>query len=140
MSAENVEFVRRAYAATNRMLTRREVDRALIEELWTPDCVLRPAGILPESSEMHGHDGIAKFIGNQMEAFDELQVETREFIDARDRVVVPIRFGGKARYTGMDVAFDVVHVVTVRDGKVARTDMYRERDEALEAVGLSDSA
>ncbi len=140
MSAESVEFVRRGYAAMSEMLVRREVDRSLIEETWTPDCVLRPAGILPESSEMHGHDGIAKFIENQMEAFDELEVEAKEFIDAGDRVVVPIRFGGKARYTGMDVGFDVVHVVSVRDGKVARTDMYREKAEALEAVGLSGSA
>jgi ketosteroid isomerase-like protein len=73
-----------------------------------------------------------------MEAFDALKAETEEFIDAGDRVVVPIRFGGKARYTGMDVTFAVVHVVTVRDGKVAWTDMYRERSEALEAVGLRE--
>ena len=71
-----------------------------------------------------------------MEAFDPLQAEAEEFIDAGDRVVVPIQFGGKARYTGMDVTFAVVHVVTVRDGKVAQTDMYREKSEALRAVGL----
>lgn len=136
MSQENVELVRRAQAALQRMLAAREVDRALIEELWTDDCVLRPAGILPESAEMHGRDGIARFIENQMEAFDELEVVPHEFIDAGDRVVVPIHFGGRARYTGMDVSFAVVHVVTVRDGKLARTDMYREKDEALTAVGL----
>lgn len=138
MSQENVEFVRRGYEALGRMLSGREVDRALIAELWAPDCVLRPAGILPESSEMHGHDGIARFIENQMEAFDELQVEVLELVDAGDRVVVPIRFGGKARYTGMDAAFAVVHVVTLRDGRVARTDMYRDKGEALAAVGLTE--
>jgi ketosteroid isomerase-like protein len=135
MSAENVEFVRRGYAQIDEMLARGEVDRALVEELWAPDCVLRPAGILPESSAMHGHHGIVKCLENQMDAFDELQAETKEFVDAGDRMVVPIRFGGKARYTGMDVGFDVVHVVSVRDGEIARTDMYRENAEALEAVG-----
>ena len=138
MSRENVELVRRGYEAMNEMLSGREVDRSLIEELWAPDCVLRPAGILPESAEMHGHDGIARFIFNQMEAFDEMTVETLEFIDAGESVVVPIRFGGKARYTGMEVMFEVTHVVTLREGKVARTDMFRDRQEALEAVGPSE--
>jgi ketosteroid isomerase-like protein len=138
MSQENVEFAKRGYVALNQMLASREVDLSLIERLWTPDCVLRPSGILPESAEMHGHDGIARFTENQMEAFDELQVEPLEYLDAGDRVVVPIRFGGKARYTGMDVRFEVVHVVTVRDGKVARTDMFRNKREALEAAGLSE--
>ena len=137
MSRENVGFVRRALDALNSMLVRREVDRSLIEELWTEDCVLRPSGILPESSEMHGHDGVAKFIENQMEAFDPLQARPLELIDAGERVVVPLRFGGRARYTGMDVEFAVVHVVSVRDGKLARTDMYREKDEALAAAGLT---
>ncbi len=87
---------------------------------------------------MYGHDGIARFIRNQMEAFDELHVEPLEFIDAGERVVVPIRFGGKARYTGMDVTFAVVHIATLRGGKVARLDMFRDRAEALEAAGLSE--
>ncbi len=138
MSRENVDVVRSGYEAVNDMLERGDVDRALIEKLWTADCVLRPSGILPESAEMHGYDGIARFINNQMEAFDELQVEPLEFVDAGESVVVPVRFGGKARYTGMDVTFSVVHVVTMRDGRVARTDMFPEKAEALEAAGLSD--
>ena len=138
MSQENVEFAQRSYEAFNEMLRRGEVERPLIESTWTRDCVLKPSGLLPESAEMHGHDGIARFIRNQMEAFDELRVETLEFLDAGERVVVPVRFGGKARYTGMDVAFEIVHVLTLRDGRVARLDMFQDRAEALEAVGLSD--
>jgi ketosteroid isomerase-like protein len=138
MSQENLEFARRNYEAFNGMLRRGEVERPLIEATWTRDCVLKPSGLLPESAEMHGHDGIARFIRNQMEAFDELQVETIEFLDAGERVVVPVRFGGKARYTGMDVAFEIVHVLTLRGGKVARLDMFQDRAEALEAVGLRE--
>jgi ketosteroid isomerase-like protein len=137
MAGDDVELVRRGLEAINRMLARREVDRALIHELWTEDCVLRPSGILPESAEMHGPDGIVRFIENQMEAFDPLEAEALEFIDAGEKVVVPLRFGGRARYTGMDVQFSVVHVVSVRGGKLARTDMYRERAEALAAARLA---
>ncbi len=138
MSRENVELVRCGYDALNEMLRRGEIDVSMIQELWTSDCVLKPAGILPESAEMHGHEAIARFIGNQMEAFERLQVKPLEFVDAGERVVAPIRFGGKARYTGMEVAFSVTHAITLRDGKVARTDVFREKEEALEAVGLRE--
>jgi ketosteroid isomerase-like protein len=52
--------------------------------------------------------------------------------------VVPLRFGGTARHTGIDATFSVVHVLTIRDHKIARLDMYQSRDEALKAVGLAD--
>lgn len=138
MSRENLEFVRTSYEAMNELLSRGEVDRAAIERIWTSDCVVRPSGLLPESAEVHGHDGIEGFIRNQTEAFDPLQVETLEYLDAGDRVVVPIRFGGRARYTGMEVTFEVIHVVTVRGRQVARVDMYQDRAEALEAAGLGE--
>ena len=138
MSQENVEFVRRGYIALNEMLKTGVVDRLAVEETWAPDCVLRPSGLLPESSEMHGPEGIVRFMTAQMEAFDEMQVEVLDLIDADDRVVVPIRFGGQARHTGLDVNFAVVHVLTVRDGRIARLDMFGDRAAALKAEGLSE--
>ena len=65
-----------------------------------------------------------------------MSLEPKEFIDAGDMVVVPLQFGGRARYTGIEVKFAVVHVVTIRDGKVARLDIHLNRAEALEAAGL----
>jgi hypothetical protein len=52
----------------------------------------------------------------------------------RDSALPQNRFGGKARYTGMDVAFAVVHVATVCNGNVTRLDMFWDRADALEAV------
>ena len=139
MSRENVELVRRSYATMNEVLGRGdEIDRSLIAETWTTDCVLKPTGLLPESAEMKGHEGIERFIRIQMEAFDPLQVAPLEFVDAGEMVVVPIRFGGKARHTGMEVTFEVVHVWTLRDGKIARLDMFLEKRDALEAAGLRE--
>ena len=139
MSQENVEIVRGGYVTMNGLLGRgEEIDRSLIAEMWTTDCVLKPSGLLPESAEMKGHEGIERFIRIQMEAFDPLQIEPLEFVDAGETVVVPIRFGGKARHTGMEVTFEVVHVWTLRDGKFARLDMFVKKGDALEAVGLRE--
>jgi ketosteroid isomerase-like protein len=72
------------------------------------------------------------------EAFEQFWVEPQEIIDAGDKVIVPVRFGGRARHTGLEVRFEVVHVCTARDGKWTRIDMYVSKADALEAVGLRE--
>jgi ketosteroid isomerase-like protein len=137
MSQENVELARRGYAALNDAYQTGEFLSA-IHQFCDPEIVLKPSGILPESSEMHGHEGLLRFAALQTEAFEEFWVEPQEFIDAGDRVVVPVRFGGRARHTGLEVVFEVVHVCTAHDGKWTRLDMYVSKAEALEAVGLRE--
>ena len=135
MSLTNVELVKRGYAALNEAVKTGDFLPA-IQEFCDPEIVLKPSGILPDSGEMRGHQGMLRFITVQTEAFEEFSVEPQEFIEAGDFVVVPIRFGGRARYTGLDVAFEVVHVCTARDSKWTRVDMYLSKAEALNAVGL----
>lgn len=138
MSQQNVEIARRSYAMLSEALETGVADPSALEDTWTPDCVLRPSGLLPESAEVHGHEGIARHVAAQLDAFEEMRVQALDFIDAGDRVVVPVRFGGRARHSGIEVNFTVGHVLTVRDGKVARLDMYRDQAEALEAAGLRE--
>ena len=137
MSQENVEIARRGYEALNDAYKTGNFKDA-VERFCDPDIVLTPSGILPESSQMHGHDGLVRFVTLQTEAFDDYRVEPQAFIDAGDRVVVPVRVGGRAHHSGLDVAFEVVQVLTARDGKWTRIDIYPSKSEALEAVGLSD--
>jgi ketosteroid isomerase-like protein len=135
MSARNVELARRGYAALNDALQTGDFDDAL-EQFCDPDIVFVPAGVLPETSEMRGHDGLRRFASNQAEAFEDFSVEPKAFIEAGDKVVVPLRFGGRAAHTGLEVRFDVVHVCTARDGKWVRVEVYATESEALSAVGL----
>jgi len=107
-----------------------------VDTWWDPDCVLRPAGLFPESAEVRGHDGVRQFLVNQSDAFEELRVEPLDFIDAGDQVVVPVTFGGHARHTGLEIEFSIVHVLTLRDNRLLGVDMYRTEAEALAAAGL----
>jgi ketosteroid isomerase-like protein len=140
MSQENLELARTGYAAMNRAYATGDWQTFTrhLEATCHPEVVLKPSGILPESAEMHGREGILQFAIAQTEAFEEMWIEPQEFIDAGDRVAVPVRLGGRARHTGLDIEFSVVHVWTIRDGKSERLDMFRTKAEALEAVGLSD--
>ena len=143
MSQKDVELIRRAFVALNDGFQRGDL-LPYLREFCDPQIVYNPAGLFPETAvemaadtvELHGHEGLLRFATMQAEAFEEFGLEPREYIDAADRVVVPLRFGGRARHTGLDVFFEIVYVVTARDGKLTRVDAYVNKAEALEAVGL----
>jgi ketosteroid isomerase-like protein len=155
MAEENVEIVRRMYedgeaAYYGRIEALHEAIEsgdfsefmAATEQMIDPDFVLSPAedSPFPEAGtrEWRGREGFLRFVAGQAEGFVAMSLEPQEFIDAGDRVVVPLQFGGRARYTGIEVNFAVVHVVTIRDRKLARLDIYMSRAEALEAAGLRE--
>jgi ketosteroid isomerase-like protein len=141
MSQQDVETAKRGYALVNAAYRSGDAHelRAFMEVFWDPDVVLVPAGLLPESQSARGWDGVLQFMMGQMQAFEpgSMWLEPLEYIDAGDRVVVPYRFGGRARHTGIDVEFCFVHVFTQRRGKTVRVDVYQSKNEALEDVGLS---
>ena len=136
MSEENVEIARRGIVEINSFY--RTGEFSLLQELCDPDFVLQPSGMFPEHEEMRGPEGLLKFIRGQTEAFERMWIEAEEFLDAGDRVVIPIRFGGRARHTGLDVEFQVTHLCTYREGKLLRDEIYPTKAEALEAAGLSE--
>jgi ketosteroid isomerase-like protein len=136
MSEENVEIARRGIVEINSFY--RTGEFSLLQELCDPDFVLQPSGMFPEHKEMRGPEGLLKFIRGQTEAFERMWIEAEEFLDAGDRVVIPIRFGGRARHTGLDVEFQVTHLCTYREGELLRDEIYPTKAEALEAAGLSE--
>jgi ketosteroid isomerase-like protein len=65
-------------------------------------------------------------------------VEAKEFIDAGDCVLVPVRLTGRGRASGVSFEDHEVHVFRLRDRKIIEVREYREKAEALEAVGLAE--
>jgi ketosteroid isomerase-like protein len=140
MSQEDVEHARRGYTVLSDALTAGDLGplRRLVEERFDPDVTIKPAGVFPETDDVHGRDGAMRFLATQSEAFETLWFEPLEFLDAADRVVVPVRITSRGRHTGIDLEFERVHVWTYRSGKVLRLEIYASKHEALEAVGLSE--
>jgi ketosteroid isomerase-like protein len=142
MSQENVENARRGFAALNEAYRAGDpsIFRPTLEEMFTPDVVLVPAGVMPDSSPRphRGWDGFLQFIGNQMEAFSEGWLQADEFIDRGDYLVVSYRLGGRARHTGLPVDLSFVNLFTVREGRITRCEVHETVAEALEAAGLSE--
>jgi ketosteroid isomerase-like protein len=140
MSQENVEHARRGYTVLSDALPASGLGplRRVVEERFDAEVTIKPAGVFPETDEVRGRDGALRFLATQMEAFETMWFEPLEFLDTGDRVVVPVRIGGRARHTGIDLEFERVHVWTYRSGKVLRLEIYARKREALEAVGLRE--
>jgi uncharacterized protein len=68
-----------------------------------------------------------------LSAWDGYRCEAEEVFTAGDRVVVSVRGSGKGKLSGAEASDAFYMVFSIRDGKVARIENYRDRDEALGA-------
>jgi ketosteroid isomerase-like protein len=134
MSQENVAAVEGAYQA----LARGGLDRFL--EHWTDDLDHRSVeGALDDRGPIRGRDALRAHLQDWIDTFDDFRVEPVELIDFQgDAVVAVMRYGGRAKLSGVETDETFGVVFTVRDGKIARGREYETRGEALEAAGLSE--
>jgi uncharacterized protein len=131
MSQENLEIVRRAIEAWNH----RDLDGAL--QALHPDAELdwsESSGV--QRGVYHGIGDIRRFWEEWLDLFEEIVVQPEAFIDAEEHVVVPNRTYLRGR-DGVEVDAGSTSVWTVSDGKIVWHRLYRDKEAALEAVGLS---
>jgi ketosteroid isomerase-like protein len=126
MSQENVEIVRRFVFSVFS-------DRESMEEAH-PDIVWSPV----EASASQGHDALRATLTRWESSWDDYEWTSEEFLDLGDRVVATVHFRGRGRGSGIETEARFYEVYTVRDGKIIRMDEYTEREDALEAAGLSE--
>jgi ketosteroid isomerase-like protein len=114
VSQENVEIVRRVYAAWNRDDTAAvldDLDPAM--EWWDRDDD-------PDAMVHRGHDGVRDQISGIRDAWVEFQVRPQELIEAGDFVVAPYRALAGGRTSGMELVVAEVHVFRLRAGKIVQ--------------------
>src|SRR4051794_20228303 len=139
MSATNLELAERGYAAINAAYEQNSVEplAELADEVWAEDGVIVTRGLLfPETGEWRGPEGILRFTAQQMEAFERMWIEPLEYIESGEMIVVALRLGGTARHTGIQMEFDIFHLLEFRNGQAVRLEPFLERGEALRAAGL----
>ena len=132
MSQENVEIVRRANAAVNR------ADAASLSELLDDDIAWWDREDDLDATVHRGRDGVSQALIELSDDIADLRVEVKEYIDAGDHVITPVRVTGRGRTSGASFEEDEVHVLKLREGKVTEVREYRDLREALKAVGLEE--
>ena len=88
----------------------------------------------PETGTLHGKEAVQGLFLQWLTSFDDFHSEPLEFIEVGDLVVVPLKFSGKMRGSGVEVGFDETQVYRVSDGLVREVWEYRTKDEAMKAV------
>jgi ketosteroid isomerase-like protein len=106
-------------------------------ELWDPELVIEEMPEFPDTGTYHGYEGLVQWWSAWFEVYDEVRLEPREFIPAGDRVVAVVDHLLTSK-AGVDLVYHGMHVWTVRDGRVVHVAGYRDRADALAAVGLRE--
>jgi ketosteroid isomerase-like protein len=133
MSEENVRALRDAMDAYNRG------DKRAWTNLMDPELETFPTPEWPESGPFIGPDAAWDFY-KQFEEILPLReaYETTELIDAGDSLFFCQEAPMRGRASAAEVGFRLWGVLTLRDGRINRTQWFNKRSEALEAAGLEE--
>ena len=132
MSEENVEVVRRGYAA----FAEEGVEGAI--PFFTEDAVIYSIPEWPDDPEYHGHDGIRKLTRQWTENFDSFGFDISELRDGGDTVVALYELVGETKGSAMPMRMQVGTVSELRDGRISRQRLFSSWEGALEAAGLTE--
>src|SRR3954451_783645 len=140
MSAENVEFVRQALEAINRVVGEDpgsfdlERDAPEVWERIDPAFELHQRADAPGARIYRGREESKAFWQEVSEIFGEVRWEPREFIDLDHAVVVRSRIVAKGLGSGAPAELDETDVCWFRDGRIIRLRPFADDDEALAAA------
>jgi ketosteroid isomerase-like protein len=134
MSQENVETVLKAAEA----FANGGVDA--MAEFWGVDINWRAVPGAPDDvGEIHGREAMRRYHLDHVDVFDDATVVLEEVLDVGDdRVVAVLHATGRAKVSGVETGIRYAVVCTVRDGRIVRGREYMDREQALEAVRMSE--
>ena len=131
-----MEIVRRAFEAG---WLRPKPDFATVNDLFHHDHEFLSSAVRAEGGSQRGSQGFRVVLASLDEAFEswEFSIEQVRSID-KERVLVDALMTAQGKRGGVPVSQRFGYVVTVRDGKLTRTEGYPSFEDALKAAGLSE--
>jgi len=129
MSQENVELIRDGFAAHSRG------DLDAMVEIYDPDVVFETLLL----GTRRGKEAIRLLYGENQTTLSGYAVEPVELIDSGDQVVAVAQVTGVGPVSQIAMDGDrFAFLFTIKNGRVVREQAFRNREEALEAAGLSE--
>jgi ketosteroid isomerase-like protein len=140
VSRENIELVRRLYGVLASEGSTRELEQRLTDEAlghyldpgieWVP-----VAHSLLAAESYRGFDGVRRFWGEFLSAWESYRVEPLSFHAAGDQVAVVVHIVGRTHE--LEVEETRSSLLTLRDGRVVRVQSFADPEGAREAAGMS---
>jgi ketosteroid isomerase-like protein len=128
---ENVELIKRAYAAFGRG------DLPGLMEMVANDLDFQhpmPQAIWPFAGKRAGRVGLTEFIQGSPQAIAREHFEPEEIIAQGDFVVVLLSEEMKAKTTGISINNPHVHVFKIVDGKIAQFRIFEDTAPIIAAL------
>ena len=133
MSQENLDVVRQVFEAHDRR------DWDAVYSFYAPDVVWEDVdGLWGDWGTARGAEGVKAAWRRWLGVLERPSFTAEDFLDAGDEVLVRLRMSGRGRESRVHVEQVIAMVWTVRGGRVAHVRVYRDRADALAAVGLSE--
>jgi ketosteroid isomerase-like protein len=136
MSQESVELVRRIFEA----FSRGDFEAGIGLADTPPEFEFVPSGaLIPDLARVQrGPEAFRRVVETFVAEFDEARVELHELIDAGDQVFTSFSLRGRGKQSGVETSWEPLSVWTVQNGRLIRWLGFTDRDEALQAAGLSE--
>jgi ketosteroid isomerase-like protein len=130
-SESAVALVRRGYEAWNRG----DVEGVLA--FLDPEIEWRGYTHIPESGALEGREEVREWLERFLDAWEELEIEVTEVLEAGDQVVALVGFRALGKGSGIQVEGGVdAHVWTVRGGHAVAVTFYQGTRDALKDAGF----
>jgi ketosteroid isomerase-like protein len=131
MSPENAKVVRAVVEAQQRR------DWQAFRRLYDPEIEWEDvSGLWGDWGTRRGFEEVRDAWVTWFEAFERVNFEIEDLVEAGDKVVAHIRVSGRGRESGLVIDQRLPSVWTVRGGRIVRVRAYRDDADALEAAGL----
>src|SRR5436190_23692065 len=128
VSQSNVELVKAAFEAFYRG------DEAAMLALTAPDVVVTQFPDQLDVRDYHGHEGVRQVMHDWIGTWDDWSIELLRAGEAEGLVLVSALQRGRGRASGAPMVSEVTFVFTVRQGAIARWQMFRSEREARDAL------
>ena len=99
--------------------------------------LLLPPGYPEGEQVFRGRAGLKRWIESIQEIWDEWRMEQERSIPAGEQVVVLVRIVARGHLSGVGVDRETAHIWSVADDRVTRCEVYFDRAEALDEMGLA---
>jgi ketosteroid isomerase-like protein len=118
-----------------------EVVREMLEDYLRGDyeaalpAFARDVEVVTSLERFHGPAGVVKEARRWNEMWSDHQFEVEDLVAAGGQVVLLYHQVAKAKESGIEVEERAGWVYTLRGGKIARVEMFQDRETALRAAG-----
>ena len=132
MSQENVDRLQSAIGAFNRREGR------TFDRLLAADAEIVPVRAVVEGTTYRGRDAGSQYCAAVEDTWESLRWEVDQIREVGDAAVAVGHIRGKGRETGAAIDTSGGRVAQFDDGLITHFRTYTNREEALEAAGLSE--